>query len=60
VPGEPVCENAAEEDEQDLRHRGRRQYEAEVGRRAGQVEDAERQRNRCNRGPEQRDGLARE
>jgi hypothetical protein len=58
VTREPVGEDAAEEHEQELRHPGRCQDETEVGLRAGQVEDGERERDRRDRRPQQGDELA--
>ena len=57
---QPVGEDAAEEDEQQLRHPGRREHEAEIGRPVRQVEHREGERDRRDRAPEQRDELARE
>ena len=60
VAWEPVGEDAAEEHEQKLRHPDRRQDEAEVGLRPGQVEHGERKRDRRHRRPQQGDELTRE
>jgi hypothetical protein len=45
VPREPVRPDASHEQEEHLRQGARREDEAEVGLRAGQVEDGERQRD---------------
>ena len=45
VPREPVGPDSSDEQEDHLRQRARRQDEAEVGLRAGQVEDGERERD---------------
>ena len=45
VTWEPVGPDPADEQEQDLRDRARREDEAEVGLRAGQVENGERERD---------------
>ena len=53
VARQPVGPDAADQDEDDLREPGRRQDEAEVGRRAVEVvEDGERERDRCDRAAE--------
>jgi len=49
VPREAVGDHAAEEEEEDLRHESGRDDEPEVGRGAGDVEDGERERDRCDR-----------
>jgi hypothetical protein len=60
VAGEPVGKHAAEQDEHELRNPVRREHEAEVALRAGQVEDAERERDRGHRRPQHRDELSAE
>jgi hypothetical protein len=45
VPREPVRPDASHEQEEHLRQGARREDEAEVGLRAGQVEDGERKRD---------------
>ena len=57
---QPVGEDAADEEERDERNGLRGEDVAEVGRRAGQVEHGERERDRRERVAEQRDELARE
>jgi hypothetical protein len=51
---EPVGPDAADEEEQHLRQRARREDEAEVRLRAGQVEDGERERDGCERVADER------
>ena len=54
VARQPVGPDPADEDEEDLRDEPGGDDEAEVGRRAGQVEDGEGERDRRERAPEER------
>lgn len=54
-PGEPVCPDAAGEEEDDERDLARRQDQAEVGLRPCQVEDGESEGDRRDRVAEERD-----
>ena len=61
VPRQPVGPDPADEQEDDLRdHRARRGRARGRGRRAGQVEHGERERDRRDRAAEERDGAAEE
>ncbi len=55
VPREPVGPDPAYEDEDDLRNEAGRDDDPEVGRRPGEVEHRERERDRGERGAEERD-----
>jgi hypothetical protein len=57
VARQAVREDPAEEDQAELWRPVRRQHETEVALRVRQVEDAERERDRRDRRPEQRDEL---
>ena len=54
MPREPVGPDSSDEQEDHLRQGARRQDEAEVGLRAGQVEDCERERHGCERVADER------
>jgi hypothetical protein len=60
VAGKPVGEDAAEEDQDELRDPVGGQHEAEVALRAGEVEHPEREGDRCDGGPQHRHELAAE
>jgi hypothetical protein len=60
VPWEPVGEDAAGEQEDNLREGSRREDEAQVGLRPGQLEHRERERGRRHPVPEERDDAAEE
>jgi len=60
VPRQPVRPHAAEEEEDDLRDRARREHEPHRRERVGQVEDGERERDRRDRRPGERDRPAEE
>ena len=51
---EPVRHDPPDEQEDHLRDHSRREHDPERGRRAGQVEDGERERDRSDRAPEER------
>jgi hypothetical protein len=53
VAGQPVGPDAADEEEQHLRQRPRREDVPKVGLRSGQVEDGERERDVRERAPDE-------
>ena len=58
MSSDPVGSDAPDDEEEDLRHEAGREHEPEVGRRARQVDDGERERGWRDRAAEHRDRAA--